>query len=647
MYYYEVLIADSQYRSSAALIYSFKEPLQLLSIVTVPLRQKFVTGFVVAEVNKPSFVVKSVKALVSQQPLPSHSLPAAQWVADYYCSTLSEALRQFAPSRPAVRKLSEVPMPVAELEELQLELDSPLTADQQRALRSIRQNPSTTVLLHGDTGTGKTRVYMELAKEVLDKGRSVILLTPEISLTAQLLSIVKQALDCPVYIFHSQLTAAQRKRVWLKILESSEPITVVGPRSALFAPIANPGLIVVDEAHEPSYKQDQSPRYNAVRVASQVGGLTGAKVILGTATPTVADYFLADDKKAVVRMTQLATGQSSEVLTQVVDMKDRQNFTKNPHLSNQFIDAMNTTLSANKQIIVYLNRRGSARLILCNVCGWQSLCPNCDIPLVYHGDEHITRCHTCGIARPVPAACPACRNNDIIYKTIGTKALEDSLKRFFPSARINRFDSDNASGERLQELYEKVRNGEIDILVGTQLLAKGLDLPRLGLVGVVAAETSLALPDYTAEERAFQLLYQVVGRVGRGHGGAQVVIQSYTPDSTVVQAAAARDWQAFYRYSLTGRRKFRFPPFSYLLQLVCKRATVKGAKTASQRLKEQLLHPGLAVEIIGPTPCFYARRGKFFYYQLVIKSKERNNLVELAKRVPGDWRVNLDPADLL
>ncbi|MEX1995208.1 MAG: hypothetical protein WD887_00315, partial [Candidatus Saccharimonadales bacterium] len=189
--------------------------------------------------------------------------------------------------------------------------------------------------------------------------------------------------------------------------------------------------------------------------------------------------------------------------------------------------------------------------------------------------------------------------------------------------------------------------GEIDILVGTQLLAKGLDLPRLGLVGVVAAETSMALPDYTAEERAFQLLYQVVGRVGRGHGDGRVIIQSYAPDSTVVQAAAARDWLTFYKYSLIGRQKFRFPPFSYLLQLVCRRATVKGAQTAAQRLKEKLLAEELPVEIIGPSPSFYARRGKYFYYQLIIKSKDRDYLLKLANQVPADWRVNLDPADLL
>ncbi|MEX1995731.1 MAG: primosomal protein N', partial [Candidatus Saccharimonadales bacterium] len=476
MYYYEVLIADSKYHSSSALIYSSEESLQILSIVTVPLRQRLATGFIIAETGKPNFTVKAVKALISKQPLPSHSLPAAQWIASYYCSTIGEALRQFAPSKPSVRKQQEVPATGAEPEDLQLELASPLTPDQQQALSVIRKNPSTTILLHGDTGTGKTRVYLELAKEVLAAGRSVILLTPEISLTAQLLSVVKQSLRCPVFVLHSQLTVAQRKKVWMKILEATEPVAVVGPRSALFAPITNPGLIIVDEAHEPSYKQDQSPSYSTVRVASQIGALTGAKVVLGTATPAVEDYFLATEKKAVVRMTQPARGITYKITTEVIDMKNRSNFTKNPYLSNQFIDAIKKTLSANKQMMVYLNRRGSARLILCSACGWQLLCPNCDIPLVYHGDEHLARCHTCGITKSVPTACPDCRNSDIIYRSIGTKALTESLHRLFPNARINRFDSDNALGERLDELYEIVRSGEIDILVGTQLLAKGLDL---------------------------------------------------------------------------------------------------------------------------------------------------------------------------
>jgi primosomal protein N' (replication factor Y) len=531
---------------------------------------------------------------------------------------------------------------------VQLEIQAPLTAEQQRAIKEIKGNPSTTVLLHGETGSGKTRVYLELARETLAAGKSVIMLTPEISLTTQLAAAAKTYLDKQPLVIHSGLTAAKRKQIWLKILESGEPQVIVGPRSALFAPLPSIGLIVVDEAHEPAYKQEQSPRYSALRVASQLGALTGAKVIYGTATPLVSDYFLADERQAIVRMTQMALGGDPEdVKIEVIDLKDRSNFGSNYYLSKKLIEDINSNLSGNKQVMLYLNRRGSARVILCTNCGWQDLCPNCDVSLVYHADEHLARCHICGFAHVPPAACPSCGNPDIVYKSIGTKALTDQVEKLFPDRVVKRFDSDNAPSEQLNEIYGELLAGKVDILVGTQLLAKGLDLPRLGLVGIISAESSSTLPDYTAEERTFQLLYQVIGRVGRGHAKGQVVVQTYEPDSIVIQTAVKRDYAKFYEHSLRERQAFRFPPFSYLMKLVIRRATVKGAQTASERLKDELTAAGLPVEIIGPTPAFYARRGKNYYYQLVAKSKDRDHLMELIKIVPSDWQIDLDPADLL
>jgi len=646
MRFYEVLLADTKYRSGAPLTYSYDDALAIMSVVTVPLRARLATGFVIGEVGKPGFAVKPIKALLSSKPLPHYCLELAEWISQYYASSLGETLRQFAPSKPAVRQikaLAELAVPP-----VQLEIKSPLTAEQKRALKEIEANPSTTVLLHGETGSGKTRVYLELARRTLAAGKSVILLTPEISLTTQLATAAKIYLDKQPLIMHSGLSAAKRKRIWLNILESDEPQVVVGPRSALFSPLPSVGLIVVDEAHEPAYKQEQSPRYNALRVASQLGALTGAKVIYGTATPLVADYYLAEERSAVVRMSQQALGGNpDDVITKVIDLKDRSNFGPNPYLSKQLIEDMNSTLSAKKQVIVYLNRRGSARVILCTVCGWQYLCPNCDVSLVYHADEHLAKCHICGYSHTPPVACLQCSNPDIIYKTIGTKALADQVERLFPDRVVKRFDSDNVVGEQLNEVYGELLNGKVDILVGTQLLAKGLDLPRLGLVGVVSAESSLTLPDYTAEERTFQLLYQIIGRVGRGHSQGEVVVQTYEPDSIVIRSAVARDFDSFYKHALVERQTFRFPPFSYLMKLVCRRATLNGAQTASQRLKNDLASQGLPVEIIGPTPAFYARRGKYFYYQLVAKSKDRDHLLQLAKIVPADWQIDLDPADLL
>ncbi len=638
-------MADGRYHSDKPLTYSAEMPLQTGNIVSVPLRGRTVSAFVSGKVAKPTFATKPVKSLLSESLLPKHILPFAGWLQSYYATNIGDCLRQFAPTKPIIRRKAEA-VTIVEPKALEKALQKPLTADQKKALAAIAKAKSTTVLLHGETGTGKTRVYLEMAQKTLAAGRSVIILTPEIALTAQLAEVVRHHLDHPVYILHSELPEAQRKKIWLAILEADQPVVVLGPRSALFAPVQQPGLIVVDEAHEPAYKQQQSPRYQAVRAASQLGALTGAKVILGSATPSLVDYHLANEHRAIVRMTQMAAGES-KVKIDIVDLKDKSKLSSTPYLSKPLIEALKQSLAKGRQAMVYLNRRGSARIILCNNCGWQLLCPNCDIPLVYHADKHLAICHTCGHQQAPPTVCPQCANPDIIYKSAGTKTLADELGRLFPEARIARFDSDNDPAERLNQLYPALRSGEIDILVGTQLLAKGLDLPKLGLVGVVAAETALALPDFTSEERSFQLLYQVIGRVGRGHSAGQVVVQTYEPDSAVIKAATKRDYKSFYDYALKERQLFGFPPFCYLLRLSCRRLSAEGAEKAALKLLDKLQSAPVKASIIGPSPAFYARRGRYHFWQLVVKAKRRDQLLELAKLVPADWSVDLDPADLL
>lgn len=645
MHYFEVWIADSKYRGEGALTYRHSQALPALSVVSIPLRNRLVTGFVTGPVPKPKFAVKEVKSVLSPVCIPSHSIELARWLSQYYAVSLGESLRQFAPSAPVIKRRLE-PISTEQIQE-DLRLEHRLNAEQTSAVAQIKANNSTTILLHGDTGSGKTRVYLELAKETIGRGQSVIMLTPEIGLTAQLINATKEMLNCPVHLLHSEMTPASRKKSWFTILESNEPSVVIGPRSALFAPINNVGLIVVDEAHEAAYKQGQAPHYHAVRVASRLGELTNAKVILGSATPLVTDHYLAKQHSALVKMRlQAASQRPASLDISVVDLREKNNLLKNRYLSDQLIDQISQNLANRKQSLLYYNRRGTARLILCNNCGWQLLCPNCDIPLIYHGDSHAALCHTCGHTAAPPSSCPQCGQTEVIYTSIGTKALTDITAQLFPSARINRFDSDNEKGEKLNELYNKLHTGEIDILIGTQLVAKGLDLPKLGLVGIVSADSPLALPDYTAEERMFQLLYQVIGRVGR-HSHGQVIIQTFSPDSFIISAAAQRDYDAFYEKMLAERQSFRFPPFSYLMKLECRRATEKGAIQAASKLKQQLATSGLPVEILGPTPSFHHRRGHNYYYQIVARAKSRRTLLQLAERVPTGWTVDLDPADLL
>ena len=644
MYYYEVLVADSKYRGNDPLIYSYDQPLNRLCVVSVPLRNRLVTGFIYRRVTKPDISVKSIKSIFSEVSLPASCLKLAEWISQYYVCSLGEALRQFAPSTVTDSQRSRPELSSAYQGDL--DLDSPLTKQQKEAIASINANPSTTVLLHGETGSGKTRVYLELAKRTIEAGKSVIILTPEIALTAQLEMATSQKLNAPVYVLHSQLTPASRRKLWIQILESKQPIAIIGPRSALFSPVDKLGLVVVDEAHEPAYKQELSPRYHAVRAASQLGNITSAKVVLGSATPLVSDYYLADQKNAIVRMKSLAKGpQSTEVL--LVDQKNKANFKKNYVLSDQLIDAISTTLSENQQALIYHNLRGSARLILCSKCGWRMLCPNCDIPLVYHADNHLARCHSCGYRKAPPGSCPVCANPDLVFRQAGTKSLVEEVKKIFPQARIGRFDGDNLKGERLNELYEEIHDGQIDILIGTQQLAKGLDLPKLSLAAITSAETSLALPDFSSEERAFQLIYQVAGRVGRGHGDGRVVIQSFDPKNPLIRAVAVKDYQAFYKKTLQERQAYRWPPYAYLLKLVCRRLTINGAEQAAINLRQILLSQNFPVEVIGPTPSFHARKGRYYYWQLVVKSKQRQHLTALAKLTPSGWMIDLDPTNLL
>ncbi len=642
-----MFVADSRFRADKTLTYCHEEELPVGAVVTVPLRAKMTTAFVAGKVSKPNFDVKSIKSVLSKSCLPGHSLELSKWTSEYYACSLGEVLRQFAPVKPSVRKLKAESLKLLELPVPKLELDAKLTKDQQQAIKTISAQKKGSVLLHGETGSGKTRVYLELVKKTLKTGKSAIVLTPEISLLRQLESTLATFLDAPTYVLHSQLSDAQRKKTWLQILESSSPIVVLGPRSALFAPVQNPGLVVLDEAHEPAYKQESSPRYRADRVASKLGSLTDAQVVFGTATPSIVDYYLASAKNSVVRMSQPATSGGAKASTVVVDIKKRENFSRNPYLSNQLLDAITSSVASGKQAMVYLNRRGSARLILCGQCGWQLVCPHCDIPLVYHADKHRALCHTCGYHVAPPIACPKCDNSDIIYKSIGTKALTDMLASLFPNHRVQRFDSDSDGDESVGANWSDIISGKIDILVGTQLLAKGLDLPRLAMVGVVTAESSLSLPDYTAEERTFALLYQVMGRVGRGHTAGTVVIQSYQPDSQLISAAVARDFQQFYSFVLVERQQFRFPPYSFLLKLTVRKAGCKTAELAANRLKVKLLAEKLPVEVIGPAPSFFGKRGKNYYWQIVVKSKDRGHLVQLAKLAPSDWSIDLDPSNLL
>lgn len=645
MNYYLVAISSGRYHGHEPLTYASESDLEPGTVVQAPLQRQQCLGFVLEKTTKPNFKTKPLTKVYDLPALPHQLSELYQWLLTYYKAPVGMTTQLFLPKdfpeRPRSMKSTSVQASTCQL--------PPLTAEQQTAVATIDSPGS--YIIHGETGSGKTRIYMELASQTLAAGQSCIILTPEISLTSQLAQEFSNIVAPDrLFVIHSQLTAAARRKLWLTINASTEPIVVIGPRSALFSPLRSVGLIILDEAHEPAYKQESSPYYHAIRVASQLAHSHSAKLILGSATPSVAEYFVAEQKRRpIIRLTKpaIADKASTDVNVITVDMRDKHQLSTTYPLSNDLVNQLHEALNNNQQSLLFLNRRGTARIVLCEDCGWQANCPHCDLPLTYHHDSHRLRCHTCSYGEQARASCPSCGNSDISLKSAGTKAIMTAVQKRFPMARIARFDADNLTGERLHELYEEIRTGAIDILIGTQLLAKGLDLPRLGLVGVLNADASLYIPDFTAQERTYQLLYQLIGRVGRGHQSGTVVIQTYSPDNATIQAATTKNWDTFYAAELKEREMFLFPPYCHLLKLSCRRATSASAQKAAESVADALRSTIPRIIIDGPAPAFHEKVQNKYVWQLIIKSKERQKLLDVISELPKDWYYDIDPVDLL
>ncbi len=646
MRYYEVFVAEASYQKQEPLTYSSSQVLRVGTVVLVPYGKKQVSGFVVSLTSKPDFATKQIAAAPYGVVLPESIIKLHAWMASYYPG--GGALTQlFVPSGLEVKH-----RPEATAKEKAIVALPPLTQQQKKVVDTIHSSGKKTFLLHGETGSGKTRVYLEQAQRHIRNGKSVLILTPEISLVPQLQDVFGSVFGGRVVTMHSGLTRATRGRNWLKIISSTEPLVVIGTRSALFCPLSNIGLIVVDEAHEPAYKQESVPRYYGLRVAGQAAKIHESEIIYGSATPPVVEYYVAsqtDTPTLRIDKTALPAAKSERL---IIDLKDKSQFSRHPALSDTLLAAIERRLNDGEQSLLFLNRRGTARQILCQACGWQAACPNCDMPLTYHGDSHQMRCHTCGYHGRPPYACPRCGSDNIVYRSLGTKALVDALHSLFPQALIKRFDTDNLAAERLQEHFEDIKSGKIDILVGTQMLGKGLDLPRLSLVGIINADTSLGVPDFSSSERSYQLLHQAIGRVGRGHplasGGGQIIVQSFNPDNPLLKAAVQQDWQQFYDQEIAERRQFGFPPFVFLLKITVSRKSSQSAEKFITKLHGDIKKLGLKIQLNDPTPGFYEKSHGKHNWQLIIKAKQRGQLTEVVRRLPaGDYTYDLDPINLL
>lgn len=639
MYYYEVLVRSAG-GPKPQLTYQSALKLRVNTLVKAPLGRQMLTGLIVKEAKQPSFKTKSITPL-TDTPLPNGSRKLLEWLASYYGVSPAMALKLVAPS--GLPKSQHAPTP-ATTPSRGFEHHKPSPA-QSKAIKQISHGPNQTYLLHGQTASGKTLVYRELAKQALTNQQSVVILLPEINLTPQLAADFSDLTE-QLYVSHSGLSEAQRQRIWLYCLQQKLPFLLIGPRSTLFYPFKKLGLVVVDEAHEQSYKQDQAPRFQAQTVAAKLAEIHGAKLVLGSATPRIGDYWLAKEKKLPI--LTLPRHNSRPPSVEVIDQKQPANFSHSQILSNELVAELKSTLTSGHQSLLYLNRRGTAAMALCNQCGWVPLCQRCEVPIRLHHDVERLICHQCGLATPVPVNCPVCASTELTYRGAGTKAIEREVKRLLPQARVKRFDGDSPAAESFERLYQQVLNKEIDVLIGTQGLANGLDLPGLKLVGVVSADSELYLPDFSAAERAFQLLYQVVGRAGRS-GGGKVIIQTHNPVHPAIVKAIDQDYAGFYKFEIELRQKHGYPPFSYLLALVLTSSSADKGRHAAQAMSGQLATRFGLSHVLGPAPAWRHKHGKNYRYLLVVKSPRRPVLAKAAAWVgsqPG-WQTDLDPINLL
>lgn len=556
----------------------------------------------------------------------------------------------------------------------------PLTADQQKALERIVEaqlmvsfhegqahsgNANSTgainrapmhvqsippILLHGVTGSGKTEVYLQALAAVIARGKRGIVLVPEIALTPQAVYRFAGRFPGRVAIIHSALSDGERYDEWRRIRAGKVDV-VIGSRSALFSPVPDLGIIILDEEHEPAYKQNERrPTYHARDAAITLGRMLGIPVVLGSATPSVETYYHA--QRGDYQLVELRKRIGATLPpVEVIDLRGELHAGNTSIISRRLQSEIEQVLSKGQQAILYLNRRGAASCVLCRECGFVAMCDRCDVPLTYHSTERILLCHYCNRQSKVLRTCPQCNSMSIRYFGLGTEKVVDTIQRTFPAARLLRWDRDTAKNRRAHEqLLDRFANREADILVGTQMIAKGLDLPGVTLVGVISADIALMLPDFAASERAFTLLTQVAGRAGRGEEAGQVIIQTFNPEHFCIDAASRHDYHEFYAAEIEARRRYGYPPFRQFVKFTYSHENRRRAQNEALLLREKLdewiERLGLThTDIVGPAPAVMERvRGKY-RWQMIARGPDLHPLLRVID-TPG-WEVDIDPVSTM
>lgn len=643
-----------------------KGQIKVGSIVEVPFGKKKIRGLVslldLTGQSPTEYKLKELANIKDGFSIPPAYIKVARWISGYYLCSLGEAISLFLP--PALIRARKIEI----CDQIRIAASKQLSKEQEKIFEDLKlqlDKPNKKpALILGVTSSGKTEIYLKLAEEVLKQGKQVIVLVPEIILTPQSVERFEAVFGDKVALMHSELSKSERLKSYEDFFTGRKPI-IIGPRSALLVPSERIGLIIIDEEEDNSYKQEKNPKYSAIRLAGEIAKELNAQLVLGSATPTVESFYLAE--KNEYDLHELKSRYQRNVMppAEIVDLKQELKSGNFSPVSAKLQEAIYETLNKKRHIFLFLNRRGAATFVSCRECGEVILCPNCSIPLVYHlplnpspfqggarGDyqkpgDHFLNCHHCDYTTKVPYSCPTCGGYKIKYFGSGVEKIEKEIKKLFPTARVRRIDSGNmATRDDYRKLYNDLKDGQIDILIGTQMIAKGLDIPTVDLVGVISADIGLHLPYYKADERVFQILTQVSGRSGRGEVQGRTIIQTYWPESRAILAAKDHNYRLFYKQEVLNRKQFLDPPFLHLIRVISENNNRDKANEAIREIARKADKCGL--NYTGPAKAFFSRlRGKYRYH-LIFKVKELPNkeLTEVFKANPYlFWDV--DPENLL
>lgn len=619
------------------LTYKASDDISVGSFIKVPLKTQKTYGIVVKTTKTPpSYKTREIGEVIDKNLLSKWQVDLMIWISEYYMCPLHKVIKLFVPSKIFNDKKMRALKAQKESEKnIKKEKIKTLTDEQIKALEKIEKSNEKLFLLHGITGSGKTEIYTQLAQKYTAENKQVLILVPEISLTPQTVEYFEKTTGEKAETIHSRLSEGERIRAWQNIKSGKSKI-VIGSRSAIFAPFQSLGLIIVDEEHEPSYKQDQAPRYDARKVALKLAELIpDLQVIFGSATPSCEAF---SNKKFTHLELKHRIDKTPLPKVEIADMREefkKKNFSI---FSDTLHKKIEQALANKEQIILFLNRRGNASAVVCRACGYRVKCKNCDVSLTYHKKmEPILICHHCGKTQPPPINCPMCGSHYIKYIGTGTQKVEEETIKAFPKAKVLRADKDTTGKKHsFEKIYKDFRAHKANILIGTQMIGKGLHLPKVNLVGVILADIGLGIPDFRSQERTFQLLEQVAGRAGRGKKQGEVVIQTYEPKNPAIKAVEDHSYNEFCEQELRNRQSLAYPPFSLLTKLTYSDKSEKKCIEEVKKLEEKL---GNCEKT--SYPALIPRLNGKYRYHILVKNKRLNKA-----DVPEGWKIDVDPISI-